>query len=117
MNSAIPYQEIKIYFDNSAFVLKTQHQLIKDFGAYRLFFDEPFSQEPLPKEEILGAIEEQLTEIMKDGETRLMQLLYTIDLPEQEFLALTSEPDFLTQLSDKILYREAYKVYLRLRFS
>jgi hypothetical protein len=117
MNSAIPYAELQIYFDNSGFVLKTQHQILKDFASYRLFFNERFSQESLSKDEIVDAISEQLGVIILEGETRLMQLLYTIDLPEQEFLSLTTENNFLRLLSEKILFREAYKVYLRMQFS
>lgn len=117
MNNTIPYSELQVYFDNSGFVLKTQQQLIKDFGAFRLFFDDRFAQEALSKEVILGAIVEKLSEIMKEGETQLMQLMYTIDIPEGEFLAATTQTDFLNQISEKILFREAYKVYLRMRFS
>jgi hypothetical protein len=54
---------------------------------------------------------------MQEGETRLLQLLYTIDFPEKEFLSLTTQADFLAQLSQRILFREAYKVYLRKKFS
>jgi hypothetical protein len=54
---------------------------------------------------------------MQEGETRLLQLLYTIDLPEKEFLSLTTQADFLALLSQRILFREAYKVYLRKKFS
>ena len=90
---------------------------MKDFGAFRLFFDDRFAQEALSKEVILNAIGEKLGEIMKEGETRFLQLMYTIDIPEQEFLAATTQTDFLKQISEKILFREAYKVYLRMRFS
>lgn len=62
-------------------------------------------------------IAQQLVELMKEGETRLLQLLYTIDLPENEFLHLTKEPDFLRLISQRILLREAYKVFLRRKFS
>jgi len=117
MSNAIPYTELQVYFDNAAFVLKTQHQIAKDFAAYRLFFSDQFSEQVLSREEILNAISEQLTAIMVEGETRLMQLLYTIDLSEQEFLSLTTQANFLSLLSEKILFREAYKVYLRLQFS
>ena len=117
MNNINPNFELQVYFKNSGFVLKTQHQLIKDFGAFRLFFDERFGLEPLKKEDILLAIGEKLGEIMVGGETRLIQLLYTIDISENDFLALTTEPDFLDKLSEKILFREAYKVYLRMLLS
>jgi hypothetical protein len=54
---------------------------------------------------------------MTEGETRLLQLLYTIDLTEKEFLSITMDRDFLKLLSEKILFREAYKVFLRDKFS
>ena len=54
---------------------------------------------------------------MKQGETRLLQLLYTIDLAEKEFLHITTNPNFVQLLSEKILFREAYKVFLRTKFS
>lgn len=117
MNDLITYSQLQPYFDNEEFVLKTQQQLEKDFGKFNLSFGEDFDQVPFTKEQIESFIGERVTELMKEGETRLLQLLYTIDLPEKEFLALTTHPDFLQELSRKILFREAYKVFLRSKFS
>ena len=50
------------------------------------------------------------------GETKWMQLLYTIDIPEQTFLSLTQEKDFIQLLSQAILKREAMKVFFRSKF-
>ncbi len=111
------YAELKNYFNNEVFVLKTQQQIIKDFAKFNLFFSDSFEIDPFSKEEIEIQIADQLADIMKQGETRLMQLLYTIDVAEKDFLHLTTQPNFLQELSHKILYREAYKVYLRMKFS
>jgi hypothetical protein len=80
-------------------------------------FPESFEITPFTKEEIELFIADHLVEILKFGETRLLQLLYTIDLSEKEFLHLTTQADFLAELSRKILFREAYKVFLRSKFS
>lgn len=111
------YDQLNAYFDNQEFVLKTQHQIAKDFAKFNLFFSNSFEIEQLSKEEIEQLIAQLLVDIMKQGETRLLQLLYTIDLEENEFLHITSDPNFVQLLSEKILLREAYKVFLRTKFS
>ncbi|MFN5912428.1 MAG: hypothetical protein ACK45H_13895 [Bacteroidota bacterium] len=117
MNDLITYSQLLPYFDNESFVIKTQQQIAKDFAKFDLKFDENFAYDPLTKEGIESLISERVADLMKHSETRLLQLLYTIDLPEKEFLELTTQPDFLLELSRKILLREAYKVFLRSRFS
>ena len=111
------YSDLQSHFNNAAFVLKTQQQIAKDFVKFNLFFSEKFEETPFSKVEIEQQIANLLAEIMREGETRLLQLLYTIDLSEKEFLDLITQPDFLTELSRKILFREAYKVFLRSKFS
>lgn len=117
MNDLITYSQLQPYFDNEAFVLKSQQQIAKDFAKFNLFFGEEFEEQALKREEIESLIAERIADLMKEGETRLLQLLYTIDLPEKEFLSLTTQPDFITELSSRILFREAYKVFLRTKFS
>lgn len=117
MKDLISYSELAEYFDREEFVLKTQQQIAKDFAKFNLFFPDNFETEPYSKEKIEVLIEERTAELMKEGETRLLQLLYTIDLSEKEFLSLTTDPDFLKKLAEKILFREAYKIFLRTKFS
>lgn len=116
MNDLINSSELLPYFNNESFVLKTQQQISKDFAKFNLFFADSFETEPLSKEEIEIQIAHQIVEIMKQGETRLLQLLYTIDLSENEFLHLTTQANFIEEIANKILFREAYKVFLRLSF-
>lgn len=111
------YAELQNHFNNEAFVLKTQQQISKDFAKFNLFYSDSFETNPFSKEEIEAQIANQLVDIMKQGETRLLQLLYSIDVAEKDFLHLTTQPNFVQELARKVLYREAYKVYLRMKFS
>lgn len=117
MNELISYSELQSYFNNESFVLKTQQQIAKDFAKFNLFFEESFEIESHSKEEIEQLIAPLIVDLMKQGETRLLQLLYTIDLSEKEFLHITTDPNFILLLSEKILFREAYKIFLRAKFS
>jgi hypothetical protein len=117
MNNLLSHTQLLSSFSNQHFVLKTQGQIAKDFAKFNLFFPENFEVERYTKQAIVELISEQVAELMKEGETRLLQLLYTIDLSEKEFLSITTDPDFLKLLSEKILMREAYKVFLREKFS
>jgi hypothetical protein len=117
MNDLKSYDQLDAYFDNQGFVLKTQQQITKDFAKFNLYFSNSFENEVTTKDEIERLIGQLLVDLMKQGETRLLQLLYTIDLSEKEFLHITTNPNFIQLLSEKILFREAYKVFLRSKFS
>ena len=117
MSDLRTYDQLNAYFDNQLFVLKTQQQIAKDFAKFNLYFSDSFANEPISKNEIERLIGQLLVDLMKQGETRLLQLLYTIDLSEKEFLHITTDPNFIQLLSEKILFREAYKVFLRTKFS
>ena len=109
-------EDLIAYFDRDSFVLKTQQQIEKDFAKYSIDFSEGFVTEPLSKIEIESILQEKVTSIMKFGETNLLQLLYSIDIPEKDFLNLVNSPDFLSTISSMILKREAMKVYFREKY-
>ena len=117
MTNLATYDQLNSYFQNQQFVLKTQQQIAKDFAKFNLYFSDSFEFEPTSKDEIERLMGHLLVDLMKQGETRLLQLLYTIDLSEKEFLHITTDPNFIQLLSEKILFREAYKVFLRTKFS
>lgn len=117
MKDLISLSELKEYFNNAEFVLKTQQQISKDFAKFNLIFPENFDNTLFSKEEIELLIGEHLIDFLKEGEGRLLQLLYTIDLSEKQFLNITTKSDFIPRLSEMILLREAYKVFLRKKFS
>ena len=68
---------------------------------------------PWTKNAIELAIQEVITEIVKHGESKLLPLIYTIDITEHRFLKMTQESDFIIRLSEEILKREALKVHIR----
>ena len=98
------------------FILKTQQQIHKDFAKFNLDFPENFIFEPFSKEQIELAIQDNLAIIIKSGEIKLMQLLYKIDIPEEKFLQITQDSNFIHLLSEMILKREALKVYFRSKY-
>ena len=113
MNSEILIQE----FSNEKFVQDTVIQICKDFSRCGWDLDSVLLNSNLVKTEIEELLAEKLVEIMKLGETQLLQLIYIIDIPEKEFLSIISESNFPQLLAEKIVLKEAYKVYLRSRFS
>lgn len=117
MKELSEFQALQQSLNDADFVIKTQEQIAKDFGKFNLFFPEEFSTLAFSKEALESLVAERIADLMQEGETRLLQLLYTIDLPEKEFLSLTTQANFLVQLSERILFREAYKIYLRKKYS
>ena len=113
MNSELLIQELS----NEKFVQDTVNQICKDFSRCGWGIDSVFLDRTLVKDEIEELLAEKLVEIMKFGETQLLQLIYLIDIPEKEFLSIISQPNFPQLLAEKIVLKEAYKVYLRSRYS
>ena len=113
MNSELLIQELS----NEKFVQDTVNQICKDFARCGWGIDSVFLDRTLVKDEIEELLAEKLVEIMKFGETQLLQLIYIIDIPEKEFLSIISQSNFPQLLAEKIVLKEAYKVYLRSRYS
>lgn len=103
--------DLVIQFDSSEFILKTQRQIAKDFYSSGVSFSEEFELTAISKDEILSTIVKGLDEVINSN--GISQLCYQIDLPEEIYASLFNEPDFTDQLSQLILRREAYKVYMR----
>ena len=116
-NTGLPMFELKSSLSQLDFLLKTQRQLVKDFSKVNLVFPANFERENYSKEEILELISNEVATLMERGERQLLNLLYAVDVAESVFLKLTQQPDFLQQISEQILYREAYKIWLRERYS
>lgn len=116
MKSLLTNNELNLQFQVTDFVLKTQQQLVKDFYASSLFFEPRFETEEHSYAEILHAVSSKLEEILRLGESQLLQLLYQIDVSQTLFLELVNSPNFISELGELIIKREAYKVYLRSQF-
>lgn len=94
-----------------------QQQLAKDYARMGQHFPVTFEQEVFAFETLEGLVRELTVNIMEQGEPKLLQLLYSIDIPEKHFLSLLGKDRFLDELVLKIIHREAEKVYFRQKFS
>ncbi len=113
MKTARSISQLETEFTDPEFVLKTQRQIAKDFGISGISFREDFEAISQDYDRIIDQIGEKLSELMTLGESQTLQLLYQIDIPQSDFLALTTDPNFIDKMSALILRREAYKIYLR----
>jgi hypothetical protein len=116
MKTALTAQEFSKLIIQDDFVLKTQRQIIKDFGTVGQDFDAGFSEHSCTAEQIIQEIQPRLIDLMRTGEQTLLRFLYQVDIPEQGFLMLIGNSNMAAELSELILQREAYKVYLRSQF-
>lgn len=104
------------HFSDSAFVLKTQEQIIKDFELSGHQFHSVLRATTYSLSDLTEIVAEMLADALKMGERQTSQLLYQIDIPESIYLELSQDPAFLSKMSLKIIQRSAYKVYLRSQF-
>jgi len=89
------------------FVTRTISQIEKDFGRCNLEIHlSQFSNRVLLENEIINFIQHISTD-------KLQQLMYLIDIPENEYSKLLGTEFFHRALAEKILRREALKVFLR----
>ncbi len=102
---------------DDSFVLKTKQQLIKDFAKVNIKFPNNFEFDITDRLEIERLVANEVVTLMERSERHLLQLLYVVDLSEKVFLKLTTQSDFLAKIAEHILYREAYKVWLRANYS
>lgn len=91
----------------SDFVTDTIMQIEKDFSRCNIALD---FQGIHDRNSIEDCILNALKILPND---KLQQLIYIIDIPENEFLKIVGNQFFLVALSEKILRREALKVYLK----
>jgi hypothetical protein len=103
--------------NSTEFVLKTQRQIIKDFGTADIDFPEDFGVNPFPLDQLLSHVSVRLKELDSTNASAFSQLLYQIDLPENLLPALNETDDFYITLAEVVLKREAYKVFLRNKYS
>jgi hypothetical protein len=99
------------------FVLKTQRQISKDFGTTGIDFPTDFQTIPFPVDQLIVEISIRLKNLNSSNSTSFSQLLYQIDLPELMLPDIARSDDFFGSLAEVVLRREAYKVFLRNKFS
>ena len=113
MNPEILNQEL----NSVEFVLKTQRQIIKDFGTAGVDFPDDFRSTPYHIDQLLREISIRLKDLHAGSSSTFSQLLYQIDIPESILSDLSETDDFSLSLAEVVLKREAYKEFLRNKYS
>lgn len=116
MKSLLSHTDLNLQFQSVDFVLNTQQQIAKDFATVGIRFAPDFETREQNYDTIIGLVSEKIHEVIALGESTLLQLMYQIDIPQAIFLSMIGQADFQLAISEIILQREAYKVYLRSRF-
>lgn len=112
--STLQVQQLGLALQSQDFVRKTIEQIEKDFRMCGIDF------QFISKDENEVVVELVLTvqlAIERLSATELQQFIYIIDLKENDFLNAVILEDNGLQLAQRIVYREAYKVYLKAKFS
>ena len=99
---------------NNSFVEMTISQITKDFARVSVFFSFEKNEKLELKTQLIEQIEKAISNF---SSIELQQFIYLIDLKETDFHSASHHENFLEILSEKILYREAYKVFLRKFYS
>jgi len=115
-NTFLSVLQLEESFQSEDFRLKTQKQIQKDFAFAHGEFPDDFSENSLPLSDLELLVQRELAKVMEQSERLTLQLLYQIDIPQDRFLELTTDPNFLPKMSALLIRREAYKVYLRSKF-
>ena len=116
IKATLSKDQLLIQFESTEFILKTQIQVSKDFNQFSVDFPSSFISTSWQLEDILLIIEEKIAELLQLGEQTLLNYLYQVDIPEKQFVLLLNDNLFLPKMSEIILKREAYKVYLRSKY-
>ena len=111
--------EFEERFNHEQFRLKTQLQLVKDFGVYGFDFAPEFSQVAYSIEALVDTLAAALMYMIEKQASSWHPLLYIIDVSEQTYLQLatSNEPNWLTEFTWVVLRREALKVFFREKYS
>jgi hypothetical protein len=110
--------ELVQYRDNEDIVKQTARQIIKDFALFGLPIEFP-SDLKFAYLELYIQLEEQIRELLHQNSTKILSLLYQIDIPEMIIQQKASEnPDMsLSEVVTELIFqRELKKVLTRIYF-
>ena len=105
-----PIKELK----DLSFAALTIAQITKDFARISVDFNFQKDKKIELKKQLIAEVEKTISNLTS---IELQQFIYLIDLKETDFHSASHHENFLEILSEKILYREAYKVFLRKYYS
>ena len=103
---------------NHDFVLKTQKQISKDFNQHGFEFEPKFDSEYYEITNLRIAVQQMLLEVIEKQPNKWMPLMYTIDIPEKQYVKFFSgiTSDWIIDFAFLVIKREAQKVFFRENF-
>jgi hypothetical protein len=104
--------------DQSEFVHLTINQINKDLQG--LISEDDLLRQPVKENfitELLDELTLRLNTLSRSQPELLSQFIYRVDLPENKFIESLQIDISLKQLALLVLEREAFKVYLKKKFS
>ena len=103
---------------NQDFVLKTQQQISKDFNQHGFEFEPKFDSEAYEIGKLRIAVQEMLLEVIEKQANKWMPLMYTIDIPEKQYVKFVSDrtSNWIIDFAFLVIKREAQKVFFRESF-
>lgn len=110
---------LRKYHNKADIIAKTARQIIKDFALFGLAVDFPENLD-YAYNELYEQLYVQINDLLAVNSTKLLSLLYQIDIPEKKIRSESSKkpekelPEIITEL---ILERELKKVLTRIYFS
>ena len=103
---------------NQGFVLKTQQQISKDFNQHGFEFEPKFDTQAYEIGSLRIAVQEMLLEVMEKHPNKWMPLMYTLDIPEKQYVRFFSGviSEWVIDFAFLVIKREAQKVFFRESF-
>lgn len=103
---------------NQDFVLKTQRQISKDFNQHGFEFEPDFDFQAFEIDKLRRCVQEMLLEVNEKQPNKWMPLMYTLDIPEKQYLRFFSgiSSDWIVDFAFLVIKREAQKVFFRESF-
>jgi hypothetical protein len=105
-----PVFDLSNQLSEISFVDMTIAQITKDFSRMSLDFNFVPNSEIDIKSHLISQIENATKKLNAD---KLQQFIYLVDVKETDFIFANQDSEFFNVLAQKILVREAYKVFLR----
>lgn len=118
MKLSFSESELKKYHDNEDIVRQTAKQIIKDFALFGFTIEFPTDLK-YAYQELYKQLELQIAELLSSNSSKILSLLYQIDIPEITIQRKASEQpnkplsEVVTEL---IFLRELKKVLTRLYY-
>ncbi len=111
-------RDLAPYLNQEEIIAKVRDQIDRDFNFFGLEVNWP--RETCLAEEMWKSLASVVDLLMEKDKSRLMQVIYRIDLAESDLTKALTDPtvdDVNGRIASMILFRELQKVILRIQYS